>query len=128
MTNLWAKNGNCVGAIPAAHNHFFVMLTIDGQRHEIQPITEYDAVLAKAHRLAGDTSYAIKVLPLTFNEALACMDISQEDFVAGLKPAVVTELRELAVDAGWTALRTCNDPKTRDEAYRLLVDLGAIKR
>lgn len=117
----WISRNRVVTAEPGPRDSFVVTLG-DGRRIDVGSIGEYDAVLARANKLARETKLAVKVLPMTAAEFINFAGVTASDFAtspeasADLRRQVVTTLREALVEA--------DDRDTRAEARELLLGMG----
>jgi hypothetical protein len=127
MTNIWTPNGNRVASLAPGPGDTFVVTTIQGQRVAVQPIADYEKALTTAEAFAGQTKHPIKVLCMSLRELLTFMGMTPAEFGAGMSPKAEVEFRQLAAAACRDALRDCNEPSVRADAYDLLVNLGIIK-
>jgi hypothetical protein len=129
MTNVyWAPGGGRVATIAPGPDDLFVVTTIGGRRALFQPIFEYDQALAVAQafvKAQAPVPVTVKVLCVTAAEAKAM----------GFVPAVpeaptseeAAEAREVAVSTLWNVVRNGSDAKARNDAWRMLKELGEVK-
>ena len=117
----WNSQNRVVTAYPGPRDSFVVTLG-DGRRLDVCSVEEYDAVLARANKLARDTKLAVKVLPMTATEFINFAGLTASDIAAtpdadaDPRRQVVTTLREALVEA--------DDRETRAEAQALLAAMG----
>lgn len=101
----------------------FVLTLIDGKRATIDPITDYDAALAKAETFLRDHRCQIKVLPMTGSEARNLLGISlparPEPMDAALRQQFVATLTQIA--------RESSDGDARRDALDLLTEMGVLQ-
>lgn len=131
MTNLRMRNGNCVAALAPSPGDLFVVTTIGGKVVFLQGADDYEKALRLAEAFAEQMSpkerpFTVKVLGMSLDELLAFKGVSRDDFVASISPEGDVEIRRFAVAACKEALRDCNDPAVRRDAYDLLVDMGEL--
>jgi hypothetical protein len=132
MTNIWTPTGNRVAALAPGRGDLFVVTTLFGRRVFVDPIDHYEKALKLAEAFARHMTQArpftIKVLPVSFAELLAHMGTTREEFAKGLSPEGAEADRQLAIDGCMRALRECNDPAVRAEAYEVLTGMGVLKQ
>lgn len=129
MTNVyWAPGGGRVATIAPGPDDLFVVTTIGGRRALFQPIFEYDQALAVAQafvKAQAPVPVTVKVLCVTAAEAKAM----------GFMPAVpeaptpeeAAEAREVAASTLWNVVRNGSDARARNDAWRMLKELGEVK-
>lgn len=129
MTNVyWAPGGGRVATIAPGPDDLFVVTTIGGRLALFQPIFEYDQALAVAQafvKAQAPVPVTVKVLCVTAAEAKAM----------GFVPAVpeaptpdeAVEAREVAVSTLWNVVRNGSDARARNDAWRILKELGEVK-
>lgn len=101
----------------------FVVTLIDGRRAALQPVTEYDAALAKARAFGRDNRCQVKVLALTATEARNLLALAP-----GAAPGTDDDAdRRLLVNTLLLVAREGEDPDARREAIDLLTQMGALK-
>lgn len=101
----------------------FVVTFIDGRRAGIDPITGYDAALAKADAFLREHRCQIKVLPMTGPEVRNLLGISlpehPEPMDAAVRQQIVGTLTQIA--------RESSDADARADAFDLLSDMGVLR-
>jgi hypothetical protein len=101
----------------------FAVTFIDGRRATIDPITEYDAALAKAEAFLRDHRCQIKVLPMTGPEARTFLGISLPDHPqpmdADVRQQMIATLKQI--------VRESSDPDARTDAFDLLNEMGVLQ-
>lgn len=101
----------------------FVVTLIDGARAAIDPVTGYEAALAKAQSFHRDRPCQIKVLPMTGAEVRNLLGISlparPEPMDAALRQQFVATLTQIVRDS--------NDGDARAAALALLTDMGVLQ-
>lgn len=129
MTNVyWAPGGGRVATIAPGPDDLFVVTTIGGRRALFQPIFEYDQALAVAQafvKAQAPVPVTVKVLCVTATEAKAM------GFVPAVPeaptPEEAAEAREVAVSTLWNVVRNGSDARARNDAWRMLKELGEVK-
>ena len=101
----------------------FVVTFIDGVRATIDPITDYEAALAKARLFHGERRCQIKVLPMTGEEVRNLLGIKLPDHPEPVDAAV----RQMMVETLMQVARNSNDADARTDALNLLADLGVLQ-
>ena len=100
----------------------FVLTFVDGKQAAIDPITGYDAALAKARAFHRDHPCQIKVLPVTGPEVCNLLGIEMPD-----RPEPMdAELREQFVATLTQIVRDSPDAEARRDAMDLLTELGSL--
>jgi hypothetical protein len=101
----------------------FVVTFIDGLRTTIDPITDYDAVLARANAFHGGRQCQIKVLPMTGPEIGNLLGIKRAD-----RPEPIdADVREQFIGTLTQIARDSNDGDARADALKLLADMGVLQ-
>lgn len=101
----------------------FVVTFIDGQRATIDPITDYEAALAKARSFHGERRCQIKVLPMTGPEVRNLLGIDLPDHPEPVDAAV----RQMMVEMLIQVARDSNDADARADALKLLAEMGVLQ-
>jgi len=101
------------------------MVLIDGRRATIQHAADYAQWRGAAERLAESQRCQVKVLPMSGGELMNFLGIRPADPqpIEGLDPA----FREQAVRNCLDVLRECGAQEAREEALKLLGQLGAVQ-
>lgn len=124
---LWGAPGNHVAALPPSPGDLFVLTTVQGKRVFLDPITEYEAAVRRAHalgdRLVHSERVVIKVLCVTHLEACAVLQIKPADLFANETPEQEAAMRQVVVTACHDALRNSQDANVRSDALKLLNDM-----
>ena len=131
MTTLRMRNGNCVAALAPSPGDLFVVTAIGGKVVFLQGAHDYEKALRLAETFAEqmpppNRPFTVKVLGMSLDELLAFKGISRDEFAASISPEADVETRRLAVATCKEALRDCNDPAVRRDAYDLLVSIGEL--
>jgi hypothetical protein len=101
----------------------FVLTFIDGVRATIDPITDYDAALARANDFHRDRRCQIKVLPMTGPEVRNLLGITLPDHPEPMD----AEVRQRFVENLTRIARDGTDPDARADAFDLLTDMGVFQ-
>ena len=103
----------------------FLLVLIDGRRVTIQHAADYAQWRVAAERLAESQQCQVKVLPTTGGELMNFLGIrrAHPQPVEGLDPA----FREQAVKNCMDVLRECGGQADREDALKLLGQLGALQ-
>lgn len=101
----------------------FALTFIDGKRATIDPITDYEAALAKAEAFLREHRCQIKVLPMTGTEVRNLLGISLPDHPEPMDAAV----RQQMIDTLKQVVRESGDPDARGDALGLLADMGVLQ-
>jgi hypothetical protein len=100
----------------------FVVTFIDGRRAAVEPITEYEAAVAKARAFLREHQCQIKVLPMTGTEACNLLGIAPPEEPApndiALRQEMVATLMRVA--------RESTDADARGDALDLLASISAV--
>lgn len=132
MTTLRMRNVNCVTALAPCPGDLFVVTMLGGKVVFLQGADDYEKALRLAETFAEqmthDRPFTLKVVGLSLDELLAFKGISRDEFVAGISPESDAEMTKLTVATCKEALRDCNDPAVRRDAYDLLVAMGELAR
>jgi len=121
--NAWINQNRIITADPLPKD--VVILTyIDGKLAELSSIANHEKVVVLARQIAEKSGFPVKVLPVSFTEALHFLNISREDFFRGFGDE--KDARAWAVKSLKTVLREENDGTVRGEAYDLLVSMGEL--
>lgn len=132
MTNIWTPNGNRVAALPPGSGDLFVVTTLFGQRITVEPVSAFDAAVARAEAfargMAHDRPFTVKVLCMSFRELLAAQGLAMEHMRAGYTHEDEAEDRQRAIEACTATLRDSNDPTVRADAFEVLTSMGVIKQ
>lgn len=91
----------------------------------MEPIENYEAVLAWANDMAGQMVYPLYVVPMTGAQALRTERI--RDAVANLTDQQRGELRQEVVATLINVMRDSNDPVVRADAHSILLDMKVIR-
>ena len=117
----WEPRHRCTTVTPGKLD-LFVLTLVDGRRAHIDPITDYEAALARARAFHRDHPCQVKVLPMTGGELRNYLDLSlpghPQPIDAADLQAMVDTLRRLARDS--------NDGDGRADALDLLTELGRV--
>jgi len=128
--DLWSAGSNRVATMEPGPGDLFVVILMFGKPVFVEPIDQYDRGVRTAEgfarRLRHDRPLTLRVLGMSLHELLALMGTTPAEF-AGTSPKVEAEFRQLAVDACMGALRDCDDPAVRKDAYDLLVKMGVLQ-
>lgn len=129
--DLWTGRSTRVTTMAPGPGDLFVVTTMFGKRVFVEPVDQYDRAVRVAEgfarRLTHDRPVVIRVLPMSLAELLAHMGLTQAELAAEGSPEASDRDRQLVIDTCMAALRECNEPAVRQEAYDLLSNLGAIK-
>ncbi len=117
----WEPRHRCTTVAPGRLDLFVVTL-VDGSRAALDPITDYDAALARARAFHSDRPCQIKVLPLTGSEARAMLGIAMPDHPQPIDAADLWLIRDTLTDV----LRNTGDHDARADALALLTVLGVV--
>lgn len=101
----------------------FVVTFIDGKRATIDPVTGYDAALAKADAFNRDHRCQIKVLPMTGTEVRTLLGIHLREHPEPMEVAV----RQQLLDTLMQVARESSDADAREDAVALLGDMGVLQ-
>jgi hypothetical protein len=100
----------------------FAITFVDGKRATIDPITNYDAALARARAFHREHQCQIKVLPMTGPEARNLLGIDLPDHPqpvdATVRQQMVGTLRQM--------VRESSDADARADALAMLTDMGGV--
>lgn len=91
----------------------------------VEPIENYDAVLAWATEMAGQMVYPLYVVPMTGVETLRTERMRQG--VASLTDQQRGELRQEVVALLVNVMRDSNDPTVRADAHSILLDMKVVR-
>jgi len=91
----------------------------------VEPIENYDAVLAWATEMSKMMSYPLYVVPMTGVEVLRTERMRQS--VASLTDQQRGELRQDVVATLVNVMRDSDDPVVRADAHSILLDMKVIK-
>lgn len=122
----WTDPNRIVTAQPLPTDALVVTF-FDGKFAAVHPVADYESVRARAIAFAKKHKFPVKVLPVTFPEALNFMGISREAFVASTSQDERRDMRALSVQALKKVLREENDGVVRKGAYDLLVNMGELE-
>ena len=132
MTNIWGPTGNRVAALSPGPDDLFVVTTLFGKVVSFQPISEYRRALiiaeAFAHEVTGDRPITIKILCLSGQEAMAFLNVTPEELFQNQSLEEETAMKEAIVSACTEALLKAPEPTVRQDAFKLLGDLGVTLR
>lgn len=125
MTMIWSRDGAYVAALRPAYGDVVVMTTLSGKVATLDRVGDYDAAIDRALKLAGKhRGEPVKVLTMTFTEALTFCRIPVHEFLADM------------TDDQWRAhcIAVCTpaladpDPRVRAEALEVLTSLGVTEQ
>lgn len=91
----------------------------------VEPIENYDAVVAWATEMAGQMVYPLYVVPMTGAQALRTERLRQD--VASLTNQQRGELRREIVATLANVMRDSDDPAIRADAYKVLKDMKVVR-
>lgn len=91
----------------------------------VEPIENYDAVLAWATEMAGQMVYPLYVVPMTGVQALRTNHVRQG--VANLTDQQRGELRREVVATLANVMRDSDDPTVRADAHGILLDMKVVR-
>ncbi len=117
----WEPRHRCTTVAPGKLDLFVVTL-VDGARAALDPITDYDAALARARAFHSDHPCQIKVLPLTGAEASNMLGIAVPDHPQPIDAADLRLIRDTLTDV----LSNTGDRDARSDALALLTVLGVV--
>lgn len=100
----------------------FVLTLVNGGRAAVDPVTEYDAALARARSFHCDRPCQVKVLPVTGPELRNLLGIALPERPQPVDAAV----RQLMVDTLKTVVSESGDADARADALALLTDMGVV--
>lgn len=100
----------------------FALTLVDGARAALDPITDYDAALARARAFHRDRPCQIKVLPVTGPELRNLLGIA----LPARPQPVDAAVRQEMVDTLRRVLRDGSDADARADALGLLTELGEV--
>jgi len=130
--DLWITGSNRIATMAPGPGDLFVVTTMFGKPVLVEPVDQYDRAVRVAEgfarRLRHDRPLTIRVMGMSLHELLAFMGITEAELAAGISPKVEGEFRQLAIDACMGALRECNEPTVRKDAFDLLIKLGILKQ
>lgn len=117
----WEPRHRCTTIAPGKLD-LFVLTLVDGTRVALDPVTDYDAALARARAFHRGPKCQVKVLPLTGDEAR-----NMSLLVPAAKPEPLCPSDEKLVrDTLVSVFRTSNDDDARRDAFELLRDMGVV--
>lgn len=117
----WEPRHRCMTIQPGKLDLFVVTL-VDGRRVALDPITDYDAALARARAFHSDHRCQIKVLPMTGDELFNLLGIKRPESPQPFD----AELHRTTVDRLWQIVRDSPDHEARADALALLTDMGVV--
>lgn len=130
MTNVYfAPGGGRVATIAPGPDDLFVVTTIAGRKVLLQPIHHYQRALEVAQafvKAQAPTAVTVKVFALSGAEAQA-MGFLPADLLQDQTPEQEAEDRQLVVSTLWNVVMQSNEAKPREDALRLLKNLGEVK-
>lgn len=100
----------------------FVLTLVDGARGALDPVTDYDAALARARDFQRDHKCQVKVLPLTGAEARNLLGITAPERPQPMDATDVSLIRDTLL----TVARDGSDPEARADAIDLLTTMGVV--
>ncbi|OWK29240.1 hypothetical protein [Sphingomonas dokdonensis] len=118
----WEPRHRCTTIQPGKIDLFVVTL-VDGRRAALDPITDYDAALARARAFHRDHPCQVKVLPLTGTEARVMLGITVPDHPQPMDAADLRLVRDTLTDV----VRNTGDHDARADALALLTDMGVVR-
>lgn len=120
----WRPRYRAICPEPGPDDHFLVVL-IEGKRVAMHPAADHARWRWAAEQLAESQQCQIKVLPMTGDEMLNFYGIkpAPPQPIGNLDPA----FREQAVKNYMDVLRECGSQEDREQALKLLTQLGALK-
>ena len=120
----WRPSYRAICPDPGPDDLFLIIL-VEGTRVGIQHATDHARWRWAAERLAESQQCQVKVLPMTGDEMMN---------IYGIKPAPPQPIenmdpafREQAVKNCMDVLRECGSQEDREQALKLLTQLGALK-
>ena len=122
MTDIWRRGSAYIAALRPAYGDVVVLTTLSGRVAAWDAVGDYDAAISRALKLAGERRGPVKVLPMTFAEALAFSRIPIDEFLDDMTDE---EWRDHCVGVCTPAL-TDPDPRVRRDAIEVLTTLGAM--
>ncbi len=117
----WEPRHRCTTIQPGKLDLFVVTL-VDGRRAAVDPITDYDAGLARARTFHRDHPCQIKVLPMTGDELFNLLGITRPE----RSQPFDAELHRTTVNRLWQIVRDSPDHEARSDALALLSDMGMV--
>lgn len=117
----WEPRHRCTTVAPGKLD-LFVLTLVDGARAALDPITDYDAALARAHSFHRERPCQIKVLPVTGPELRNLLAIALPDHPQPMDAAALRLIRDTLL----TVARDGSDPDARGDAIDLLTTLGVV--
>jgi hypothetical protein len=120
----WRPRFRAICPEPGPEDLFLVVL-IDGRRVTIQHAADYARWRGAAERLAESQQCQVKVLPMSGRELMNFLGIrpAEAQPIEALDPA----FREHAVRNCLDVLRECGGQEDREDALKLLGQLGALQ-
>lgn len=123
----WSNRKRIVTAEPLPREPL-VLVFVEGKLAAVHRSELYVAVKAHAEEVFRSQSrFSVKVLPVTFDEAMNFLRVSREEFAASFSEDERCEMRADLVQELKRVLREENDAETRQEAYDALVAMGEIE-
>lgn len=109
---------------------WFGPATEDGQRRKVfeglvEPVENYEAVVAWAVEMASQMVYPLYVVPMTGVDVLRTDEV--RDAVADLTDQQRGKLRQLMVTTLANVMRDCDDPAVRADAYEVLQQMKVVQ-
>lgn len=118
----WKPRHRCTTVAPGKLD-LFVLTLVDGARAALDPVTDYDAALARARAFHRDHQCQVKVLPLTGAEARNLLGITAPERPQPMDAADLGLLRDTLTDV----VRNSGDGDARADALALLTDMGVVR-
>lgn len=123
--NSWINPNRIVTAEPLPKDAALLTF-VDGKIAALHLAAHHEWVTARAREIAEKFGRPVKVLPVTFAEALNFLGITLDEFVANTFETE-EEMRAWAVQSLKRVVRDENDGSVRREAYDMLVGMGEIE-
>lgn len=117
----WEPRHRCTTVAPGKLD-LFVLTLVDGRRAHIEPITDYEAALARARVFHRDHPCQVKVFPMTGGELRNYLGLS---LPGNPQPIDAADLQAM-VDTLQAVTRDSNDGDARADALDLLTELGRV--
>lgn len=128
--DLWTPEQNQVRVMEPAPDDLFVVITVNGKRALVWPITDYDRAVQVANgfvnRVRGPRPVTIKVRCMSGTELMDHMGLTHGTAAQNLSPKDGAD-RQLMIETCKSALLKSNDAAVRADAHDLLTRLGALK-
>lgn len=123
----WSNRKRIVTAEPLPREPL-VLTFIEGKLAAVNWSQDYEVAKARAEEaFRSHPRFSVKVLPVTFGEAMNFMRFTREEIATSFSEDEWREMRARVVQELKLVLREENDAETRQEAYDLLVSWGEME-